>query len=78
MTDLFENYTPPWMNDELTMLRDAARRFFTTELAPQQERWEANGIVDRDAWIKTGPKDSCSQRCPSNTAAQAETIATRP
>jgi len=54
MTDLFENYTPPWMNDELTMLRDAARKFFMTELAPQQERWEANGIVDRDAWTKTG------------------------
>ena len=34
MTDLFENYTPPWMNDELTMLRDAARKFFITELAP--------------------------------------------
>ena len=49
MTDLFENYSSPWMNDELTMLRDAARKFFTSELAPQQERWEANGIVDRDA-----------------------------
>ena len=54
MTDLFENYTSPWMNDELAMLRDAARKFFTSELAPQQERWEANGIVDRDAWTKTG------------------------
>ena len=54
MTDLFENYTSPWMNDELSMLRDAARKFFTTELAPHQESWEANGIVDREAWSKTG------------------------
>ena len=54
MTDLFENYTSPWMNDELTMLRDAARKFFTSELAPEQERWETNGLVDRDAWTKTG------------------------
>ena len=54
MTDLFENYTSPWMNDELSMLRDAARKFFTTELAPHQECWEANGIVDREAWSKTG------------------------
>ena len=54
MTDIFENYTSPWMNDELSMLRDAARKFFTTELAPHQETWEANGIVDRSAWSKTG------------------------
>ena len=78
MTDLFENYTSPWMNDELAMLRDAARKFFTTELAPQQERWETNGIVDRDAWTKTGAEGFCSRRCLPNTAAQAETIATRP
>lgn len=54
MTDLFENYTPPWMDEELALLRDAARKFFTTELAPRHECWEANGIVDRDAWSKTG------------------------
>lgn len=54
MTDLFENYSPPWMDEELSILRDAARKFFTTELAPQQETWEANGIVDRAAWTKTG------------------------
>ena len=54
MTDLFENYTPPWMDEELVLLRDAARKFFTTELASHHERWEANGMVDRDAWSKTG------------------------
>ncbi|NCF44136.1 MAG: acyl-CoA dehydrogenase [Proteobacteria bacterium] len=54
MTDLFENYTPPWMDEELALLRDAARTCFTTELAPRHECWEANGIVDRDAWSKTG------------------------
>jgi acyl-CoA dehydrogenase len=31
-----------------------ARKFFTTELAPHQKSWEANGIVDREAWSKTG------------------------
>lgn len=54
MTDLFENYSPPWMDEELSILRDAARKFFTAELAPQQETWEANGIVDCAAWTKTG------------------------
>lgn len=54
MTDLFANYTPPWMEEELVLLRDAARKFFTTELASHHERWEANGMVNRDAWSKTG------------------------
>ena len=54
MTDLFENYTPPWIEEELVLLRDAARKFFTTELASHHERREANGMVNRDAWSKTG------------------------
>ena len=54
MTDIFENYSSPWLNEELLVLRDAARKFFTTELGPHQARWEEQGIVDRDAWTKTG------------------------
>jgi len=54
MTDIFENYSSPWLNEELLVLRDAARKFFTTELGPQQARWEEQGMVDRDAWTKTG------------------------
>jgi len=54
MTDIFENYSSPWLNEELLVLRDAARKFFTTELGPHQARWEEQGLVDRDAWTKTG------------------------
>ena len=54
MTDIFENYSSPWLNEELLVLRDAARKFFTTELGPHQARWEEQGMVDRDAWTKTG------------------------
>ena len=39
MTDIFENYSSPWLNDELNLLKDAAAKFFTSELAPQNERW---------------------------------------
>jgi acyl-CoA dehydrogenase len=54
MTQIFENYSSPWLNDELSLLRDAAAKFFTTELAPANERWITQGQVDRAAWTKAG------------------------
>lgn len=54
MTQIFENYTSPWLNDELSLLKDAAAKFFTTELAPDNERWINQGQVDRVAWTKAG------------------------
>ena len=54
MTAIFENYTSPWMNDELRLLQDAAAKFFTTELAPQNECWIEQGQASRDAWTKAG------------------------
>jgi acyl-CoA dehydrogenase len=44
----------PWMTEELSILRDQARRFFEREFAPQRERWEKDGIVGQDAWRKAG------------------------
>lgn len=54
MTDIFENYESPWLNDELRMLQDAARKFFATEFTPHVDRWIKAGQVDRDAWNKAG------------------------
>jgi acyl-CoA dehydrogenase len=51
---LYPNYESPWLNEELRMLRDAARKFFETEFKPLNERWIAQGKVDRDAWNKAG------------------------
>lgn len=44
----------PWMDSELQMLRDSARRFFETECVPQQEHWAAQKHVDRDIWRRAG------------------------
>src|ERR1700752_4315403 len=38
--------------EEHDMLRESARRFMETEIAPHHERWEEQGYVDRDAWLK--------------------------
>lgn len=51
---MFENYTSPWMNEELTILRDSVARFYEKEFVPLMPKWEQQGIVDREAWYKAG------------------------
>ena len=48
------HYESPWMNDELRILRDAAEKFFEKEFLPHSARWDEQGVVDRDAWLKAG------------------------
>ncbi|SAI23133.1 acyl-CoA dehydrogenase [Bordetella ansorpii] len=49
-------HTPPrpWMNEELSLLRDTARRFFETECVPRQQAWMAQRHADRDIWRRAG------------------------
>ncbi len=54
MNPVLENYSSPWLTEELVILQNAAAKFFNSELAPHQQRWEDQGIVDREAWTKTG------------------------
>lgn len=44
----------PWMNEELNIMREHIARFFQKEFVPHIKRWDEQGIVDRDAWIKAG------------------------
>jgi acyl-CoA dehydrogenase len=44
----------PWMDADLEMLRDTARRFFERECAPHETRWRAQHHADRDIWNKAG------------------------
>jgi len=45
---------PAWMSEELVILADTARRFFLEACAPHYDRWEAQGAVDREIWLKAG------------------------
>jgi len=45
---------PQWMTEDLDLLSDASRKFFERECLPHYERWEEQGLVDRDAWTKAG------------------------
>jgi len=44
----------PWMDAELEMLRDTARRFFERECVPHESRWRAQHHADRKIWNKAG------------------------
>jgi len=45
---------PSWMSDDFVMLQDMAGRFLQAEIAPHYERYEEQGLVDREAWEKAG------------------------
>lgn len=44
----------PWMDDELLMLQDSLRDFYANEMVPHEARWQQQGHVDRDFWVKVG------------------------
>ncbi|MFZ4478837.1 MAG: acyl-CoA dehydrogenase family protein [Rhodoferax sp.] len=43
-----------WMDADLEMLRDTARRFFERECVPNDARWTAQHHADREVWQKAG------------------------
>ena len=51
---LLEKELSPWMDEELSIMRDAVRKFIEKEFSPVTKRWEEQGFVDRDAWLKAG------------------------
>jgi acyl-CoA dehydrogenase len=40
--------------EEQTMFRDAYRKFLEAEIVPNMEKWQEQGIVDREAFKKAG------------------------
>lgn len=46
--------TATWVQDEHKMFAESCARFMTDELAPNQDKWAAQGMVDRDFWLKAG------------------------
>ncbi len=55
---------PAWMRDDHAMLAEQANRFFTQEVAPHYERFEREGIFDRQVWEKAGAAGLLSASAP--------------
>lgn len=47
-------YVSPWMDEDLSIFRDAARKFIAGEIALYEERWRKQQYVDREVWRKAG------------------------
>ena len=45
---------PNWMSEDLVLLEDQARRFIANEYAPHLERWNEQGMYEREVWTKAG------------------------
>ena len=43
-----------WMDDDLRILHDSALRFTQDQFEPHRERWEKQGMCDRQAWNQAG------------------------
>jgi acyl-CoA dehydrogenase len=51
---MFAVHQSPWMDEELHIMRDAVGKFLQKEFVPFMDKWEKQGFVDRDAWLKAG------------------------
>ena len=49
-------------SEEHEQFRDAIRRFIDKEIVPHHERWEEQGMVDRELWPKAG---AAGMLCPN-------------
>lgn len=52
----------PWINEDLQLFQDSARRFIEKEVAPQEANWASQGYVDRQIWNRFG---QAGVLCPS-------------
>ncbi|MGD8326730.1 MAG: acyl-CoA dehydrogenase family protein [Sphingomonadales bacterium] len=41
-------------NDDHEMFRDSVKKFYERELHPKKAKWEEDGIVDREFWLRAG------------------------
>jgi acyl-CoA dehydrogenase len=44
----------PTFDDDLNIFRDQVRKFFDKALLPNIDRWEDQGVVDREFWLACG------------------------
>lgn len=47
-------YRSSWMTPDLDLFRETFRRYLSSTLAPRAERWRADKMIDRDAWLALG------------------------
>ena len=54
MHSKLDQVVAPWMNEELTLFREAAERFVSERMAPHDARWRREHCVGRQIWREVG------------------------
>ncbi|TRO96807.1 acyl-CoA dehydrogenase [Glycocaulis profundi] len=63
--EILSNPRPAWLDQEdVNMFEHAVRGFAEKELVPHLERWEKEGVVDREVWNKAGEAGILCPSCP--------------
>jgi acyl-CoA dehydrogenase len=44
----------PWMSEDVVMMQSGVTKLLEKEFLPHRERWDREGIVDRESWRKAG------------------------
>ena len=47
-------YRSSWMTSDLDIFRETFRRYLSASLSPRAERWRADKMIDREAWLSLG------------------------
>ena len=50
---MINHFESSWMNEEVAMLEDTAKKFFKTWIDKDIE-WRKNGMMDKEAWLEAG------------------------
>jgi acyl-CoA dehydrogenase len=45
---------PAWMTEDVALLEEQARRFMQSEFTPHLDRWNQQGMYERETWTKAG------------------------
>jgi acyl-CoA dehydrogenase len=45
---------PAWMTEDVVLLEEQARRFMQSEFTPHLDRWNQQGMYERETWTKAG------------------------
>src|ERR1700681_1018241 len=45
---------PAWMSEDVVLLEEQARRFMQAEFVPHLDRWNEQGMYEREVWTKAG------------------------
>jgi acyl-CoA dehydrogenase len=63
------------MNEELQLFRKSVRQFLSEHFVPNDDRWRANHLIDRDAWHKAGHAGLMSADVPEDWGGGGGTFA---